>query len=775
MLVLLVGSSYMLVSRLNEYAQAYARDAQTRIALLKAKKALLNYAMNYPEFKSTGTVRGPGYLPCPDENDDGAGEGNCSVTTGSTLGRLPTQTLGLGDLRDSSGERLWYAVSQNFKYNQPAGYVLNGEYVLNSETPGTISVDGTGDVVAVVIAPGEPVTGQTGRQPTPETAWLTSNHLDLYQVAGQYLEDDNATTGDASYVTSSSSGGEFDDQLVTITRAELMQYVQKRVLGEARAALAKYQNSAGAYPWLAPFGDPKADARWVRGYASAAGTGDLMDSSVDFTALGIETGDVVWNISQGTVGKVSGTPTSAGDVPASGMSFAANDEYLIEPSGLAAVLSDGTAGGGSSGTTLVDVGKDFDAPLAAPGDIIDDTTSGCSGRVDSVDDDTITVVKLSGCTNSYFSSGDKYRIRSNTGVATSGSSGTTLMDADANFQATPEAFGAMNVQAGALVRDLDDGSFGQVASVTGPHTLTVTSLNMGTNDKFTTGDHYVISRYDPVPNTTEGMLPIQEPGQAFATGFTLDWSASGATLVSGGTDSAYNTAITNLAKASASYNATVSVSSSNGECISVWSGVDATNNPESIADCRGINSDVLKGTAQSWSGGVLYDSNMQFAAQGIKRGDKITNLNTGTQGIITSAGSGQASVRSISGYTAFSASSGQSYRVYPATNVISGSLINFFGINCTTANLSGVSAGDVVVNTSQGNGVGLVTSVSNLFGFLYLFSYTNLSGGLSSIISVGDSFTIHSNFVQRRDIQFQVRMKGDETDLFSSGVRTRTV
>lgn len=755
MLVLIVGSSYMLVSRLNEYAQAYARDTQTRLALLQAKQALLNYAMNYPELNDKPD-RGPGYLPCPDENDDGATESNCSVTTGSTLGRLPTETLGLGDLRDSSGERLWYAVSQNFKYNQ------SSDYVLNSDTRGTISVDGTDDIVAVIIAPGAPVSDQNSRHGATETAAIASN--DIYQVADQYLEGDNATTADASYATSGT--GEFNDQVVTITRSELMQYVQRRVVEQVRKSLAAYHATTGAYPWLAPFSDPRADARWLKGDASSASAASLVDSSADFVSWGVTIGDIVWNITEGTVATVSGTPTST-TVPTSGLSFSSGDEYLVEPSASTTTMPSalsGSAGAGSTSTVLEDTSKNFEALLVEPGDIVDDLTDGSTGQVESVSGDTITVTGLSHGTNNTFAAGDSYRVRSNSGTATSGSTGTTLEDSTVNFQSSGAR--PMGVQPGDLVTDFTDGSFGVVSAVTGTHMLTVSTLNKqgSVSSSFSSGDLYAISRYHGASGANEGLLSLQEPGQGLPTAFTLDWSAS-AVNVSGGTSSTYNNAITALASASANHNATVSVATSDGECT--W--VEKT-----IADCSGIDSDVLSGTATSWSGGVLFDPNKQFAAQGIKRGDKISNLATGTQGIVTGAASGQVSVRSISGYTAFSISAGQAYRVYPAQNSVSGTAlsVNLFGfyIITSSAALTGVSAGDVIVDTTSGNATGLITAVASPF-----FTVTNLSGGSSSLISLNDSFTIYSSFVQRRDLVFRVRMKGDEVDAVSSQVRTRTV
>lgn len=102
----------------------------------------------------------PGYLPCVDKVNKGEASTACSLQ-GDRLGRLPWKTLGTDDLRDGTGERLWYAVSNQYKNNP--------HLVLNSQTVGGISVrnvDGNlvndaslgNGVVAVIIAVQAPIT-----------------------------------------------------------------------------------------------------------------------------------------------------------------------------------------------------------------------------------------------------------------------------------------------------------------------------------------------------------------------------------------------------------------------------------------------------------------------------------------------------------------------------------------------------------------------------------------------------------------------------------------
>ena len=137
-IVAVVAISF-LVSSLKSSSQT-ERDKVTAAALAQAKAALIGYAASVNLFGCTSPsdCPRPGEIPCPDTNDDGQAEPSCGNADGTTgqitrLGRLPWKTLGLPDLRDGYGERLWYAVSNNFKKHSRA-------FPLNSDTLGTISV-----------------------------------------------------------------------------------------------------------------------------------------------------------------------------------------------------------------------------------------------------------------------------------------------------------------------------------------------------------------------------------------------------------------------------------------------------------------------------------------------------------------------------------------------------------------------------------------------------------------------------------------------------------
>jgi len=271
------------------------KDKKTAAALAQAKAALIGYAVGVNFF--SGTPR-PGDLPCPDLNDSGstgASCGNAAGTTGQTsrIGRLPWKSLGLGDLRDGNGERLWYAVSRNFKFNSRSSCATAGAAgCLNSDSRGTITIrdtsgnvihDGTNPdpftpsgVIAVIFAPGAALKRQGAAaaqdrscaggscsaagvclsSPASNTAKCNpANYLDA--VTGV---EDNADFLDSSnangfmHGTIRDAGGEVivNDRLITITYNDLMPLLERRVAAETLNCLIAYASSGtnvGRYPW----------------------------------------------------------------------------------------------------------------------------------------------------------------------------------------------------------------------------------------------------------------------------------------------------------------------------------------------------------------------------------------------------------------------------------------------------------------------------------------------------------------------------------------------
>ncbi len=613
MLVLIVSSTYVLLSDLSEHAEAFIRDTENERVLHQARQALLFYAMNYPELRDS-QEKGPGFLPCPDQDNDGISQKNCSKNTGTTLGRLPFAILGLEDLRDSSGERLWYALSDNFK-NVGAG---SDDAVINSETPGQLTVDGVTDIVAVIIAPGSPV-GHQGARPGND--------------AGEYLEDANVTArDDGAFVTTSDNA--FNDQLIAITRAELMEVVEQRVIHEFRAALVRYKRDHSAYPWLARFADPRADNRLLRGaHDGADNSQTLTDPGRDFIAWGVAAGDVARNITDQSMAIVTGvtadTLTFAGFSLGDENDFDKGDGYVIELRGLAGTLSR-RATGGSGGLEIKDTNRDFRKLGIVAGDVVENVSDGSSGVVLAVAPDALTLKGLTGGAENDVDPGDEYQIRSNGGIATGGSAGLTLED-------TSVSFIAMGVAVGDVVQNISDGSRGRVLSVDSATQLTVSALDFGGANAFKEGDAYRIPRYNGSRGTREGLISVHEPGEMFASGFTLDWRLSeedgekdGARLSSStpGTQPLYDDALRKAALSSPT-DGGMRVGFEAGHCL--WTTVE-------IIDCTGVvQAPYLAGAITStwrfpvtrWNNPdrsqspVIMDESQDFVAAGIERGDII--------------------------------------------------------------------------------------------------------------------------------------------------------
>jgi hypothetical protein len=208
-----------------------AREYRTTVALNEAREALIGYAVSYPD--KINPDYGPGYLPCPDRNNDGATDaGGCSLSGHTSIGRFPYKTLELEHLRDGQGEGLWYVVADNFRNNPKLE-------PLNSDTAGNLTVDGMNDIAAIVLAPEPPLLSQVRNTGSDNIA--------------NYLEGENADF-DAAFTTHGAEA--INDQLVFITRQELMQAVERRVLGEVSRRFRQYQTVYHAFPWLSPYDNP---------------------------------------------------------------------------------------------------------------------------------------------------------------------------------------------------------------------------------------------------------------------------------------------------------------------------------------------------------------------------------------------------------------------------------------------------------------------------------------------------------------------------------------
>jgi hypothetical protein len=246
------------------------KNKKTAEALAQAKAALVGYAVSQDLTSIicvTNCAR-PGDLPCPDTNNDGSAETSCGNAVGTTgqasrLGRLPWRTLGLPDLRDGDGERLWYAVSNRYKYNtrfRP----------LNSDTVATITLRGAdggivfdgvnNGVAAVVVAPRAAIVRQDFITQLRDNANqnIASNYLDIAFGEDNQNFVDSSTDGFIAGPIKDASGNVIlNDQLLAITRIEINQAMESRVLAEVRDTLTTYYLGPGAlsYPNPSNFND----------------------------------------------------------------------------------------------------------------------------------------------------------------------------------------------------------------------------------------------------------------------------------------------------------------------------------------------------------------------------------------------------------------------------------------------------------------------------------------------------------------------------------------
>ena len=243
-------------------------DITTYKALAAAKQTLVAYSVSFTPTTPTLEL---GRLPYPDRSDDPPdlfnGMSDC-INYGATLdlslliGRLPwlgTEPPCPGpnspinfDLRDSAGERLWYAVSPHMVPNlanasfSPAFSDPNPaapyQWITLYDENGLVS-----DRIAfIIISAGMPHSGQNRRSNA------IRNYLDTYAVPGVGIVNNYDT--DLTFVKAPKSDS-FNDKLIYVTIDELMPLIEKRVLLDIRNLLTTYQATYGFYPYPAALGD----------------------------------------------------------------------------------------------------------------------------------------------------------------------------------------------------------------------------------------------------------------------------------------------------------------------------------------------------------------------------------------------------------------------------------------------------------------------------------------------------------------------------------------
>jgi len=245
--LVVAASLWGITSSFGTAAQRVDRDRATMAAIMQAKEALIA--------RAALDVNRPGSLPCPDLTNNGNADITCTPVAGavppnSRVGRLPWRTLGLPDLRDASGERLWYALSASLTdrtLSQP----------INSDTQGELQLTGLAPaqrIVAVIIAPGAAL--NQSRDPTVPAQ---------YNDVANYLEGENNYKLDPGSINNdvfrnAPASSTFNDLVVPITEEELFAVVENAVAHRIREHIkplidTEYRDAWGAYPFPAAF-DP---------------------------------------------------------------------------------------------------------------------------------------------------------------------------------------------------------------------------------------------------------------------------------------------------------------------------------------------------------------------------------------------------------------------------------------------------------------------------------------------------------------------------------------
>ncbi|MDT8452257.1 MAG: hypothetical protein RQ936_05870 [Gammaproteobacteria bacterium] len=216
---------------------------QTRIALKNAKDALIAYAVTHSD--RSGYEGEMGYFPCPDwfsgTLEEGGSDGNCGNAQTSTIGYFPWVSVDTPIFSDNSGSCLWYAVSGSYK--KPNSSIS----MINEDSSGLFQImDGNNEImignspedriVAIIFAPGEPLTNQTRTFDNSSFCGKDYGNVSEY-LEGNGTSNNGVFDGDPDAIdqfihattTSESEVTPYNDQFITVTRNEIW----KAILGRS--------------------------------------------------------------------------------------------------------------------------------------------------------------------------------------------------------------------------------------------------------------------------------------------------------------------------------------------------------------------------------------------------------------------------------------------------------------------------------------------------------------------------------------------------------------
>lgn len=226
-----------------------AGDRKVLGQLKNVKQRLLTYAATHPEvYSDTTQVPGPGYLPCPTQEEKAKAAGSCSGQVAS--GWLPRK---IGNGRDVSFEaegldwhRVWFVLDTRFAIQTNTtgcGSLTRGAdgrcTPLNTAVEADrIKLNGREDYVALLIYAGGALSGQNRSSAVPDIA--------------DYLDGANADE-DVDYEFSTrgaNSDSAFNDIVLPVTKSEWDKIIAARVKQSATDDPADWCKS-GAPDWFA--------------------------------------------------------------------------------------------------------------------------------------------------------------------------------------------------------------------------------------------------------------------------------------------------------------------------------------------------------------------------------------------------------------------------------------------------------------------------------------------------------------------------------------------
>ena len=304
--LLILGGLLFAYTSLNVAAVRVDRERATNEALAKAKDALIAFAVSHvSDVPVLGAPMRPGQLPCPDVNDDGVEDSDATGACTNLMGRLPWVTLGVSDLRDDAGDRLWYAVSDDFRtdYNVAPAVPLNSDTAYRTGNA-SLALAGTTpatNLAALVLSPGATLMRTDGRMQSRgcSAACDARDFLDI--AAGE----DNADATNRTFVVAPRSSS-FNDTLLPVFSDDIMRLVERRAAREFAQRVRDHydlwqntldvNNTKGFYPWAAPLNDPTTIAAGVN--TNTVGQ------------LPLSTSSVVWNNASVPLGSCTGVGTA---------------------------------------------------------------------------------------------------------------------------------------------------------------------------------------------------------------------------------------------------------------------------------------------------------------------------------------------------------------------------------------------------------------------------------------------------------------------------------